>query len=289
MIKDQNPKIQQVQIAEIDIDADNRLRPVSEAGVESMIASIEEIGVIKDAIHLRRKRRAKGDSLVLIAGGHRLEAAKRLGWEEIPARIWTDITDAAAKFMEIDDNLAGKALDPLDQAEFLAERKRVYEGQHPETARGLAGAKARWDATANLAIASFVQATAEATGMSERSIRRRAMVGEKLTKAEIGALRAAENRIKAGDLEALAKISEPQLRSDIVERLATGASGSVAEARAELDPGTRKEQRNPDDVALQKLTEAWTRAPMKVKRIFVQECYELLSDILSDEFERRDM
>ena len=39
-------------------------------------ASIAETGVMKDAIHLRRK---KAGVLSLIAGGHRLEAAKRLG------------------------------------------------------------------------------------------------------------------------------------------------------------------------------------------------------------------
>lgn len=51
-----------------------RLRPVSESGVESLIASISETGVMKDAIHVRKK---KDGSLHLIAGGHRLEAARR--------------------------------------------------------------------------------------------------------------------------------------------------------------------------------------------------------------------
>jgi ParB family chromosome partitioning protein len=136
MLIDQNPKIQKLPISDIDIDAENRLRPASEAGVESLIASIEELGIIKNPIHVRRKRRADGTTLVLIDGGHRLEAAKRLGWTDIPARVWSDISDADARFMEIDGNLAGKALDPIDQAEFLAERKRVYEKQHPETAKG---------------------------------------------------------------------------------------------------------------------------------------------------------
>lgn len=280
MIKDQNPKIQQIAIEDIDIDAANRLRPVSEAGVESMIASIEELGIIKDPIHLRRKRRASGDSLVLVAGGHRLEAAKRLGWDTIPARVWADITDAAAKFMEIDDNLAGKALDPLDQAEFLAARKRVYEQAHPEVKRGNAGAAARWDANANLAVASFVKATAEATGLSERNIQRRVMIGERLSKGEIAALRASENRIKATDLEALAKIGDADLRSDIVARIAEGSAKGVSDARAAIEPATAKPVKSADDQALERLIDAWGRASMKIKRAFFEQCAnELEGDI----------
>ena len=281
MIENQNPKIQMMQISEIDIDEENRLRPVSEVGVESMIASIEELGIIKDAIHVRKKRRASGETLVLIAGGHRLEAAKRLGWEAIPTRVWADITDDDARFMEIDDNLAGKFLDALDQAEFLAARKRVYENAHPETRKGIAGAKARWDATTNLAVASFVKATAEATGLSERNIQRRAMVGERLSRADIRMIREASTRIKATDLEALAKIGEPIVRSDVIGRLASGEVKSVSEALEKIQPQKAKVS-DLDGKALQTLATAWTRAPMKVKRQFVSDESAALFGLLND-------
>ena len=113
-------KIDRIKVGEI--LATGRLRPVSEAGVESLMASIAEVGVMKDAVHVRQK---KGGQLVLIAGGHRLEAAKRLGWDEIEAKLWADVTDDWARLMEIDDNIAGAELNPLDTALFLAERKRV--------------------------------------------------------------------------------------------------------------------------------------------------------------------
>lgn len=80
---------------------------------------------------------------MFIAGGHRLEAAKRLGWEEIEAKIWTDVTDDWAAIMEIDDNLAGAEMNALDTAVFLATRKQVYERLHPETKAGVAGGLAR--------------------------------------------------------------------------------------------------------------------------------------------------
>jgi hypothetical protein len=62
----------------------------------------------------------------------------------------------------------------------VARRKALYLGLHPETAKGVAGADARWDATAKLATASFVADTAEKTGAAERSIRREAERGEKI-------------------------------------------------------------------------------------------------------------
>lgn len=89
-----------VKVAEV-IVAD-RLRPLSEAGVQSLIASFEQTGVMKDAIHVRKKKDGK---LYLVAGLHRLELGRRLGWEEIEAKVWAECVDDWARLMEIDDNL----------------------------------------------------------------------------------------------------------------------------------------------------------------------------------------
>jgi ParB family chromosome partitioning protein len=172
-------------------------------------------------------------------------------------------------------------LDALDQAEFLAARKRVYENAHPETRKGIVGAKARWDATANLAVASFVKATAEATGLSERNIQRRAMVGERLSRADIRMLREASTRIKATDLEALAKIGEPIVRSDVIGRLASGEVKSVSEALEKIQPQKAKVS-DLDGKALQTLATAWERAPMKVKRRFIADQSADLLNLLKD-------
>ena len=140
-ISDQNPKIQQVAVDDIVANWADRLRPVTEKGVDSLVRSFTELGVMKDAIHLRRKGRGDGARLVLVAGGHRLSAALRLGWDRIPARVWDDLSDDDALLMEIDDNLAGADLSPLELSVFLAERKRVYSGCIPRRRPGLRG---RW-------------------------------------------------------------------------------------------------------------------------------------------------
>ena len=102
-----------------DIHAEKRLRPVSETALVSLMASIGELGVMKDEVHLRQVG-GKNSRLVLIAGGHRLEAAKRLDWKAIPAKVWKCSADWA-RLMEIDDNLANAELDALELAIFLAE------------------------------------------------------------------------------------------------------------------------------------------------------------------------
>lgn len=267
MIKDQNPKIQMLPVGDIDVDADNRLRPASEAGVEALVTTITELGIIKDAIHVRRVGRGDTAKLVLIAGGHRLAAAKRLEWDEIPARVWADITDNDARFMEIDDNLAGKSLDPLDQAEFIAARKAVYEAEHPEAKRGNAGAQARWDASANLAVASFVAVTAEATGLSERNIQRRAMIGEKLTKRQIAALRSAPQKIKGGELEALAKMKDDEDRNEVITLFVSGNAKSIGDAWATVSGG---QSTKPDAPLMSALRKAWTRASAEDKVEFIR-------------------
>lgn len=90
-----------------DIDTDGRLRPINEASVISLMASIEEIG-LQSEIHVRRIRHQDG-RLRLIAGRHRLEVFRRLGRTSIPAKVW-DCTDDWATIAEIDDTLPMRSL-----------------------------------------------------------------------------------------------------------------------------------------------------------------------------------
>ncbi|SEO34740.1 chromosome partitioning protein, ParB family [Gemmobacter aquatilis] len=270
--------MQQDRVRVADIVTRNRLRPVSEAGVESLMASIAEIGVMKDAIHVRKK---KDGSLHLIAGGHRLEAARRLGWDEVEAKVWSDVTDDWARLMEIDDNLAGAEMNALDTAVFLATRKAVYERLHPETKRGVAGALARWDATDTMSVA-FVKSTAEKFGLSERHIRRLAMAGESLGPDHVDALRAAPRPVTLKDLTEIAKIGAVVERYDVVRLLAEGEVKSAAEARRALKSGGEAPIKDPVDEAFKALKSAWARAPKAAKRRFLDDHADDLRTLLAD-------
>lgn len=259
--------IDSVPVAEVIVR--DRLRPVTEAGVQSLLASIAETGVMKDAIHVRKK---KDGSLHLIAGGHRLEAARRLDWKMIEAKVWTDVTDDWARLMEIDDNLAGAEMNALDTAVFLATRKEVYERIHPQAkaATGSALAAKRWNAADTMSVASFAASTAEKFGMTDRHVRRLIEAGTKLGPDEVAKLRAAPRVVTLKDLTEIAKIG-PAERYDVVARLAEGRAKSAADARRALRLEREGEApvQDPADQQFMALQAAWNRAGAKARNRFV--------------------
>lgn len=140
------------------------LRDVSE-----LAASIREIGLLNPITVTKEHR--------LVAGYHRLEACKSLGWTDIPATIVAlDATDA--ELAEIDENLVRRELSVLERGEHLLRRKRLYETKHPETRRGVAGGKARQGAA--MEIASFADDTAAKMGVTSRTIRQEVQITEKI-------------------------------------------------------------------------------------------------------------
>lgn len=249
-----------------------RLRPVSEAGVESLLASIAETGVMKDPVDLRRK---KDGSLHLMAGGHRLEAARRLGWADLPAKIWTDVTDDWARLIEIDDNLAGAELSPLDTAVFLAGRKRVYEALHPEARKDVFRGNQH---TGKLAsdIVSFATSTAEKFGLSKRHVERLIAIGERISPSELAHLRQARAPVQLRDLTYLAKLGDPSERADVVLRLATGNAKSAPAARKSLrvEAGLQPPLMEPHEREYQALVKAWMRAKTRARKRFLRDFHK---------------
>ncbi|SNS87378.1 Chromosome segregation protein Spo0J, contains ParB-like nuclease domain [[Luteovulum] sphaeroides subsp. megalophilum] len=264
-----------------EIETKGRLRPVSEAGVESLLASIRETGVMKDAIHIRKKK----DGLHLIAGGHRLEAARRLGWPDIEAKVWTDVTDDWARLMEIDDNLAGAEMNALDTAVFLAARKAVYERLHPETkqATGATLAAKRWNPADIVSVASFATATAEKFGLTDRHVRRMISAGSALGPDQVRALRQAPRPVSLKDLTDIAKITQATDRYAVVERLSSGRAKSAADALRSLRQGADEGGiKSPVDEALAAILKAWKRAPAAARRRFVVDQHADLAALLSE-------
>ena len=74
---------------------------------------------------------------VLIAGLHRLEAAKSLGWTEIQCNV-RDLDETRAQLAEIDENYIRRNLSALERAEMVKRRKTLYESLYPETKAGAA-------------------------------------------------------------------------------------------------------------------------------------------------------
>jgi ParB family chromosome partitioning protein len=257
-------EIERIAVAEV--TEKNRLRPVADAAVESLMASIRELGVLKDALHVRRR---KDGTLVLIAGAHRLEAARRLGWDTVPARVWSDVTDDWARLMEVDDNIAGAELNALDTAIFLAERKAIYEKLHPEMAAGTFKGNQH---TGNLVgdIVSFTSATAEKFGLSERHVKRLVAAGHAI-RGDAQRLRTAPRPVTLKDLTELSKVGGAPERYAVVDALVAGRAKSAAEARrawAAKDQPPAPEK-DPVEEAFKALAAVWKRSPKAARRRFV--------------------
>ncbi len=259
-----------------DIDTKGRLRPVSDAAVQSLVVSIEQLGQMKDEIHVRKVAHQKG-KLYLIAGGHRVAAALAMGWKTIPAKVW-DCTDDWAALLEIDDNLAHAELNALELATFLAKRKSIYEKMHPETKAGIAGAKSRWDATDMM---SFAKSTAEKRDLTERHIRRLVAIGEALSTYEINALRAMPKPVTLKDLQVLAKIKEDHVRVDVIDRLKHGTAKNATEALSAMSPKNPK-HKDPIDEAHMKLFDLWKRSSKAAKKRFVRDFEQEITVLIAE-------
>ena len=115
---------------------------------------------------------------VLVAGRHRLEAAKQLNWDTIACLDLSWVDANKTLLIEIDENLVRGDLSQADRGAHTGKRKDMLEtlglalkhGGAPG-AKGKGRGKAIKDA--NLAsLSSFVKETAAKTGKSQRTVAR---------------------------------------------------------------------------------------------------------------------
>jgi hypothetical protein len=99
----------------------HRARGLDAAAVDRLADSITRLG-LQTPITVRYDSDA--DDILLVAGLHRLEAARRLGWNTIPA-IYTDGTADEARMWEIAENLHRAELSAIERAEHIEEWRRL--------------------------------------------------------------------------------------------------------------------------------------------------------------------
>src|SRR5689334_959261 len=124
-----------VSLSDIVIAADQRMRTLRPEKVDELAASMRDCGLLQPIV-LRPGANGNGVGFDLIAGRHRHEAARKLGWTAISALVVEGLDADQAKLAEIDENLVRADLSPAEQAAHTAERKRLYEQLHPETKHG---------------------------------------------------------------------------------------------------------------------------------------------------------
>ena len=103
------------------------MRQLDETKVLELMTSYESVGVINPI--------SVDEELTLIAGAHRLEAAKNLGWDTIEAKVFDD-EDLQKELIEIDENLIRNELCYIAAAEHIQERERILTSLGSRRQRG---------------------------------------------------------------------------------------------------------------------------------------------------------
>ncbi len=204
----------------------NRLRRVDEAKVASFMDSIGRDG-------LRMPITVFGDeaapTAMLSAGGHRLEACRRLGSETILCfHEAGDAYDCA--LWEIDENLIRSDLSASERALFTARRKEIYLVKFPETAVGANQHSRVRKNCEGSAPARFSAATAEATGQKERTVQLDAERGAKISQAALQML-AGSRHDKGVTLDHLKKLATPEAQEGYARQLLAGDRAVAAESK----------------------------------------------------------
>lgn len=247
------------------IVADDRLREIDVDYVDFLSVSMDDLG-LRTPVWVQE---ADAQGLHhLIAGGHRLEAAKRLGWIEIRADVFS-IDGIDARMLEIDENLFRRELSPLDRAVFLAERKSLYEARHPETKRGAAGQATMNDQTDKLVslVPSFAEETALKLGVDARTVFRAIHRADNIAPDVRRKIAATWIAAKGTALDALARLEPPRQREVVALLLKEDGPKNVAAALVELN-GPAPDQPDGTEAEYGALLKAWRRAGAKARDRF---------------------
>jgi hypothetical protein len=203
--------------------------------VDELAASMQAQGQLQPI--LLRPRDAAG--YWLVAGRHRLEAAKRLKWETVDALICSAMSADEAELAEIDENLCRAGLSPAERAAHQAARKAIYERLHPETRKGATGrgrAKKSQVETSKPADA-YIEDTARKTGKSRATVAREAHRGE--TIPDVASL-ASTSLDKGDELDALAKLPAAERDEVMAEAKAGKKVSAKKQAAGDVKPAKKK-------------------------------------------------
>lgn len=211
--------MQTISIRVDDIQIGKRHRTLSDDACERLVSSMKEIGLRQPiSVRIVDTMVIDGQEIdgvpVLVAGRHRLEAAKRLGWSHIDC-IEVDDDALRAELWEIDENLIRAELTPAQQAEHLSRRKEVWEALSMQFAPKPTGGRPE----------GFASDTAKKSGINKstvtRSIARADALGDDI--------RAVANTSldKGVELDALAKMT-PEQRAPLIMK---AQAGQVVSAR----------------------------------------------------------
>lgn len=236
------PDVRLVPVGKIEVGKNRR--PTGD--VSELAKSIEGLGILLNPITVT-------EDMVLVAGGRRLAAVKKLEWDQVPVNIVT-LSEAQAQLGEIDENLQREELTALERSEQLHRRKQLYEALHPETRAKVAGAKASnakqgkgKDASEIISpaspkpkAASFAKDTAKKTGVSPRTVQHDVQIAAKIDHRARDLIRDTDVADSKTDLLKLAKVA-PAVQVAAAQKIKTGEAKNAVQAIRSVERAEKRE------------------------------------------------
>ena len=211
-------------IADIEVGA--RKRKLDESKVQSLAESFTSIGQLQPITVSR------GDygTYRLIAGLHRLEAAKSIGWQSIQATEFEG-DEVAVELAEIDENLMRNDLTVLEQGEHLVRRQELVGWKNGMNQHTVGGG----ETVSPLKTTSEI---AKESGLSERSAQQRMQVARNIVPEVKDAIRDTEIANSTTQLLELARLA-PEKQVEVAKSIADGAV-SIADAFKSINKEKRE-------------------------------------------------
>lgn len=209
-------------------------RDLVQANVDMLKASMEQVGLIQP-IRVRPATiivRGLGEQgFQIVAGHHRVAAARALGWTEIDAIVDT-AEHLQAELMEIDENLCRAELTASQRASAIKRRRQIWGALHPEeiqVGKVCPPESATGYKQPPPQEKGFAASTAAVSGESKRAINqhlaRAEALGDDLERVTGTSLD------KGVEMDALAKLPEPE-RKDLIARAEAGEEVSARKTTA---------------------------------------------------------
>ena len=209
----------QIPIFQINVNAGRR--EADPEAVQRLADSISKVGLLNPI--------TVDQEYTLIAGLHRLEAVKRLGWTEIKCTV-SNLEGLQAELAEIDENFVRKDLSDNEFRELLLRRKEIYESLHPETTHGgdrksekIKSAKCALDSAP-----SFIEDTAEKLSVHPATVRREIQIAKNLTPEAKEIIK--DSKVSKTDALKLSRLA-PDQQKEAATKLVAGEIHSVDKYR----------------------------------------------------------
>ena len=248
------------------ISVGRRARSIDKGRVNDLAASIEAIGLQQPiSIYAPDEK-----TCVLVAGHHRIEAAKKLKWIEIDC-VLVDLDDLDRELWEIDENLIRAELTEMERARHYKRRKEIFDAKAaaekiPTSLSDGRGAGPQHQK-------QFDADTADKTGADKSTVRKSRKRADKIdpdVQDELQSDDAPEALKKAADsgveLDALAAL-KPDEQKQAVEMMKDGRAESARDAVEVIRGETPEEIKTGKQ--LNSLRNAWKKASIEAQQQFL--------------------